>query len=195
MSPSSQNACPGLAANPRPEQQINLTDPDSTWMRTRGRHDWEQACNTQAVVDAEGLSRFSPSMSLAARRCRRARVDMGDSEQGRHGTAEESSPIPGYARSDAFAELADAVDPYVADHVADRGQRRYDSRPLRRTTPTRITNPRLVAMSAKTGSPERSIWNLGDEESPPLVYASGLHACVRVPWSHHDLPCSTYHSR
>ena len=39
---------------PRPEEQINLTDSDSALMRKNKRSEWRQAYNAQAVVDAHG---------------------------------------------------------------------------------------------------------------------------------------------
>lgn len=40
--------------DPRPDKQTNLTDPDSSIMRKSARHEYRQAYNAQAVVDAEG---------------------------------------------------------------------------------------------------------------------------------------------
>jgi transposase len=39
---------------PPPDQQTNLTDPDSSLMRKSNHHEYRQAYNAQAVVDAEG---------------------------------------------------------------------------------------------------------------------------------------------
>jgi transposase len=39
---------------PPPDKQTNLTDPDSSLMRKSKRHEYRQAYNAQAVVDAEG---------------------------------------------------------------------------------------------------------------------------------------------
>jgi len=39
---------------PPPARQINLTDPDSKLMRKSSRHEFRQAYNAQAVVDADG---------------------------------------------------------------------------------------------------------------------------------------------
>ena len=53
---------------PRPQEQINLTDPDSALMRKNKRSGYRQCYNAQAVVDAEGSqlvlgSRVSPCAS------------------------------------------------------------------------------------------------------------------------------------
>ena len=39
---------------PRPDKQTNLTDPDSAIMRKSSRHEYRQAYNAQAIVDADG---------------------------------------------------------------------------------------------------------------------------------------------
>jgi len=39
---------------PAPERQTNLTDPDSAVMRKSARHEYRQAYNAQAMVDADG---------------------------------------------------------------------------------------------------------------------------------------------
>ena len=44
---------PGSLAPP-PERQTNLTDPDSAIMRKSVRHEYRQAYNAQAIVDADG---------------------------------------------------------------------------------------------------------------------------------------------
>ena len=38
---------------PDPDKQSNLTNPDSNLMRTSNRHEYRQACNARAVVDAD----------------------------------------------------------------------------------------------------------------------------------------------
>ena len=39
---------------PRPDEQSNLSDPDSRLMRKSKHHEYRQAYNAQAVVDAGG---------------------------------------------------------------------------------------------------------------------------------------------
>jgi hypothetical protein len=48
-------------ATPRPEEQSNLSDPDSRLMRKSKSHEYRQAYNAQAVVDAEGSQLGSPA--------------------------------------------------------------------------------------------------------------------------------------
>ena len=39
---------------PEPDKQTNLSDPDSAIMRKSSRHEYRQAYNAQAIVDADG---------------------------------------------------------------------------------------------------------------------------------------------
>jgi transposase len=139
----------GPAMNPRPEQQINLTDADSALMRKSRRHGWEQAYNAQAVVDADG------SQLILAEHASRSPSDAGELEWAWQ-TMSEAGMAPqriladaGYASSDAFENLEDKVDLYVAVSAADHGERRYDFRPPRKNPPKKIKNKRLLAMSEK----------------------------------------------
>ena len=144
----------GVGASPRPEQQINLTDSDSALMRKSRRHGWEQAYNAQAVVDAEG------SQLVLAEHVSRSPSDAEELEWAWKTMSEAGMPPrriladAGYASIDAFGKLEKDVDLYVAVSAADHGERRYDFRPPRKKPPKKITNPRLLAMSAKIRSEE-----------------------------------------
>ena len=48
------DASAGADVRPPPERQTNLTDPDSALMRKSQRHEFRQAYNAQAAVDADG---------------------------------------------------------------------------------------------------------------------------------------------
>jgi len=144
----------GTAAEPRPEQQINLTDADSALMRKSRRHGWEQAYNAQAVVDADG------SQLILAEHVSRSPSDAGELEWAWE-TMSEAGMAPqriladaGYASSDAFEKLEDEVGLYVAVSSADHGERCYDFRPPREKPPKKIRNKRLLAMSQKIRSEE-----------------------------------------
>jgi len=144
----------GTGVEPRPEQQINLTDADSALMRKSRRHGWEQAYNAQAVVDADG------SQLILAEHVSRSPSDAGELEWAWE-TMSAAGMAPqriladaGYASSNTFEKLEDEVDLYVAVSAADHGERRYDFRPPREKPPKKITNPRLLAMSAKIRSEE-----------------------------------------
>ena len=141
-------------AVPRPEQQINLTDPDSALMRRSRRHGWEQAYNAQVVVDADG------SQLVLAEHVSRSPSDAGELEWAWKTMSEEGNAPQriladaGYASRDTFEQLEEHVDLYVAVSAGDHGERRYDFRPPRTKRPKKITDPRLLAMSEKIRSEE-----------------------------------------
>ena len=116
---------------PAPERQSNLTDPDSALMRKSKRHEYRQAYNAQAVVEAEGAqlvlaSEVSRSASeaptfqrLVEELCERLEPPgtlLGDA---------------GFADGEAVAAL-EARDIEVLVAVSrPQGQRAYDFRPPR----------------------------------------------------------------
>jgi hypothetical protein len=122
-------------------------------MRKSRRDSWTQSYNAQAVVDADGSQlviaswvHTSPSDAHQLPRAHEA------------ARKNECTPIRmladgGYATAEAFAQLEDEVDLYVAVSAADARERRYDFRPQRaRPRGRRPTNPRLVAMQQKLQS-------------------------------------------
>jgi len=143
------------AAKPRGDKQINLTDSDSSLMRKSRRDAWTQSYNAQAVVDADGsqlvIASWVHNSPSDAHQLPRA-----------HEAARKNECIPmrmladgGYATAEAFAQLEDEVDLYVAVSAADARERRYDFRPQRaRPGGKRPTNSRLVAMQQKLQSEE-----------------------------------------
>ena len=101
-------------------------------MRKSRRHGWEQACNAQAVVDADG------SQLILAEHVSRSPSDAGELEWA-WDTMNEAGMAPkriladaGYASSATFEKLENKVDLYVAVSSADHGERSYDFRPLRK---------------------------------------------------------------
>ncbi len=64
----------GTSDEPRPEQQIILTDADSALMRKSRRHGWEQSYNALAVVDAD------ESQLILAEHVSRSLSDAGELE-------------------------------------------------------------------------------------------------------------------
>ena len=116
---------------PPPDAQSNLTDPDSALMRTSKRHEYRQAYNAQAVVDADGsqlvlTSHVSQNASDAP--TFRETIDRLCHEVGQPTTILGDS---GYANGDAVAHLqARGIDVLVAVSRPE-GERRYDFRPPR----------------------------------------------------------------
>jgi len=119
---------------PPPDVQSNLTDPDSALMRKSKRHEYRQAYNAQAVVDAEGSQlvltsavtrnasdapTFEPTIDRLCEAVGRPTTVLGDS---------------GYASGEAVANLeARKIEVLVAVSRPE-GERRYDFRPPRQDT-------------------------------------------------------------
>ena len=114
---------------PPPDAQSNLTDPDSALMRKSKRHEYRQAYNAQAVVDADGsqlvlTSHVSQNASDAP--TFRETIDRLCEEVGQPTTILGDS---GYASGEAVAHLqARDIEVLVAVSRPD-GERRYDFRP------------------------------------------------------------------
>ena len=114
---------------PPPDRQTNLTDPDSQLMRKSKRHEFRQAYNAQAVVDADGSQlvlttnvaqtpsdgpTFEETIFQLCERLGQPETILGDA---------------GFANGDAVANLqARGIEVLVAVSRADN-QRPYDFRP------------------------------------------------------------------
>lgn len=116
---------------PPPDAQSNLTDPDSALMRKSKRHEYRQAYNAQAVVDADGSQ-----LVLGADVSRNASdaptfgaiIDRLCQEVGQPSTVLGDS---GYAQEAAVTALqARDIEVLVAVSRPE-GERRYDFRPPR----------------------------------------------------------------
>jgi hypothetical protein len=145
----------GSAGKPRDDEQINLTDEDSSLMRKSRRDGWTQSYNAQAVVDADG------SQLVLAAHVTGTPSDAGGLEAAREAlsengiTAERMIADAGYVNGDAFEELGKEIDLYVAVTAADRGERSYDFRPQKpKASKKTIKDSRLIAMQQKVRSEE-----------------------------------------
>ena len=116
---------------PPPERQSNLTDPDSKLMRKSERHEFRQAYNAQAVVDADG------SQLVLTTNVAQTPSDGPTFEKtiiqlcetlGQPGTILGDA---GYANGDAVATLEErGIEVLVAVSRPDN-QRQYDFRPAK----------------------------------------------------------------
>ena len=141
------------AGKPREDEQINLTDEDSSLMRKSRRDGWTQSYNAQAVVDTEG------SQMVLAAHVSRSPSDADGLETARDAAAENGITVKamiadaGYVNADAFEELGKEIDLYVAVTAADHGERAYDFRPQKQSESKKsIKDPRLIAMQEKLRS-------------------------------------------
>lgn len=114
---------------PPPEAQSNLTDPDSALMRKSKRHEYRQAYNAQAVVDADGSQLVlgaEVSSNAADAPTFQAIIEALCDQVGQPGTVLGDA---GYAQEEAVTALqARDIEVLVAVSRPE-GERRYDFRP------------------------------------------------------------------
>ena len=115
---------------PEPTKQINLTDADSGLMRKSMRHEYRQAYNAQAAVDADGSQLVVGARVSTSASDRRELVADVDSVPAVAGEPARVLADNGYATGDEVAELeARGVDVLVATGAEGRRRRRHDFRP------------------------------------------------------------------
>ena len=194
-------ASPG---RPKDSQQINLTDPQSALMRKSHHDSYVQAYNAQAVVDAGG------SQMILATDVIRTPSDANQLEAALKGVTEIVGPVErmladgGYVNADAFDQVQEKVDLYVAITREDNSYRRYDYRPPKQKPAKKVTDPRLLAMREKLATKEgKRIYGKRASSVEPVFgiikSAMGLRqfllrgiAKVRIEW---DLACLAYNMR
>ena len=136
---------------PPPERQSNLTDPDSALMRRSDAHEYRQAYNAQAVVDADG------SQLVLATHVTRCPVDAPSflalilAMAAMTGLPRRVLADAGFASGDAVAGLQrHGIDPLVAV-ARTQPHRPYDFRPPPdgAKPPRTVREPWRVAMKAR----------------------------------------------
>ena len=194
-------ASPG---RPKDSQQINLTDPQSALMRKSHHDSYVQAYNAQAVVDAGG------SQMILATDVIRTPSDANQLEAALKGVTEIVGPVErmladgGYVNADAFDQVQEKVDLYVAITREDNSYRRYDYRPPKQKPAKKVTDPRLLAMREKLATKEgKRIYAKRASSVEPVFgiikSAMGMRQFllrgiekVRIEW---DLACLAYNVR
>ena len=155
---------------PEPDAQSNLSDPDSRLMRKSKNHEYRQAYNAQAVVDAGGSQ-----LILAAR--------LGDGASDRNELVADIAAIPaalgkpgtvladnGYANGKEVAALGkNDIEALVAIGTAGR-RRRYDFRPAKpEAAPKAPKAEWLKAMAAKLDTEQgRARYRLRQQTVEPV---------------------------
>lgn len=114
---------------PPAEKQTNLTDPDSSIMRKSVRHEYRQAYNAQAAVDADDTMLVLATDVLSTSNDRAGVATLLDRMAQGPGLPETLLADAGYAGEDVVKLLAKrGVDPLIA--IARDGQERaYEFRP------------------------------------------------------------------
>ena len=155
---------------PRPDEQSNLSDPDSRLMRKSKHHEYRQAYNPQAVVDAGGSQ-----LILGAR--------VSNCASDRNELVADIAAIPaalgmpetiladnGYANGDQVAALAESgIDVLVATGTEGR-RRRHDFRPAKAEAPAKQAKAEwLQAMAVKlAGEDGRALYKLRQQTVEPV---------------------------
>ena len=155
---------------PRPDEQSNLSDPDSRLMRKSKHHEYRQAYNAQAVVDAGG------SQLILGARVSNCASDRGElvadieaipAELGLPGTILADN---GYANGDEVAALAESGIEALVATAAEGRRRRHDFRPAKAETPAKEPKAEwLRVMAAKLASEEgRALYRLRQQTVEPV---------------------------
>jgi hypothetical protein len=155
---------------PRGDAQSNLSDPDSRLMRKSKHHEYRQAYNAQAVVDAGGSQ-----LILGAR--------VSNCASDRNELVADIAAIPaalgmpetiladnGYANGDQVAALAESgIEALVATATEGR-RRRHDFRPAKAEAAAKEAKADwLQAMAAKlAGAEGRALYKLRQQTAEPV---------------------------
>ena len=141
---------------PPPERQTNLTDPDSSIMRKSVRHEYRQAYNAQAIVDADGSQLVLATHVLATSNDRQDFDAFIDDLCSAHGKPQTLLADAGYAAQAIVEGLQRRkIEPLIA--VARQSEpRAYDFRPPRKSDkpPPTITAAWRKDMVAKLQTDE-----------------------------------------
>ena len=155
---------------PRRDEQSNLSDPDSRLMRKSKQHEYRQAYNAQAVVDAGG------SQLILGARVSNCASDRGElvadieaipAEPGRPETVLADN---GYANGDEVAALAESgIEALVATAAGGR-RLRHDFRPAKAAAPAKEPEAEwLRLMAAKLASEQgRALYKLRQQTVEPV---------------------------
>ncbi len=155
---------------PRPDAQSNLSDPDSRLMRKSKQHEYRQAYNAQAAVDAGGSQLIlgaRVSNCASDRNELVADIEAIPAELGMPGTILADN---GYANGDEVAKLAEnGIEALVAT-AAEGRRRRHDFRPAKAEAPAKEPKAEwLRAMAAKLASEEgRARYRLRQQTVEPV---------------------------
>ena len=142
---------------PKPDKQTNLTDPDSSLMRKSARHEYRQAYNGQAVVDADGSQLVLATDVYATTNDRHGLEELVDSLCERLGKPDTLLADSGYAGEAIVTALERrGIEPLIAVSRQQHEERPYDFRPPPDKTkpPKAITTPWRLEMIKKLKTDE-----------------------------------------
>ncbi len=155
---------------PRADEQSNLSDPDSRLMRKSKHHEYRQAYNAQAVVDAGGSQLILGARVSNCASDRNELVADIAAIPAELGVPETVLADNGYANGDEVASLAGInIEVLVATGAGGR-RRRHDFRPARAgAAPKEPKAEWLRSMAAKLASDEgRALYKLRQQTVEPV---------------------------
>ena len=155
---------------PRGEEQSNLSDPDSRLMRKSKRHEYRQAYNAQAVVDAEGSQLILSARISQCASDRNELVANVAAIPAGLGRPETVLADNGYANGAEVAALeAGGIEALVAT-AAEGRRRRHDFRPTGAGTAAKEAKAAwLRDMATKLDSEEgRTLYRLRRQTVEPV---------------------------
>ena len=183
---------------PEAKAQINLTDADSALMRKSRRHEYRQAYNAQAVVDADGSQLVLGSRVSVCASDRNELVADVDAIPAAVGAADRVLADSGYATGSEVSQLAGRGVEVLVATGAEGQRRRHDFRP---EPPEQLAKePQadwIKLMQEKMALPEhRAHYRLRQQTVEPVFgivsrrWASGSFCCgdlrrwrANGPWS------------
>ena len=153
---------------PQPQEQSNLSDPDSRLMRRSKHYEYRQAYNAQAVVDAEGSQ-----LILAGRvsQCASDRAELvADIEAipAALGKPELVLADNGYANGEEVERLAARGIEALVATGAGGGRRRHDFRPAKAATAAKEPKAATAAKEPKAAWLQAMATKLASEEGSAL---------------------------
>ena len=117
------------SGKPKPDEQVNPTDADSGVMKKSERHECRQACNAQAVVDADGSRLVLGCRVSRSATDRRELVADVDAVPAAVGVPDRVLADSGCASGGEVAELGGRGMDLLVATGAEGGRRQHDFRP------------------------------------------------------------------
>lgn len=156
---------------PAPDKQTNLTDPDSAVMRKSVRHEYRQAYNAQAIVDAGGSMLVLATDVLSTTNDRAGLTEMLDQMAARNTLPKTLLADAGYAGEEVVKSLAARkIAPLIAI-LREQTPRPYDFKPPPKShkRPKAITAPwRLEMIDALQSEPNKTLYKRRKQTVEPV---------------------------
>jgi transposase len=156
---------------PAPEKQTNLTDADSAIMRKSARHEYRQAYNAQAAVDADGSMLVLATDVLSTTNDRAGLDTLLDRMEAGSGLPETLVADAGYAGEDVLNSIETRGIEALIAVTRGQAERPYDFRPPpeRKKPPKAVTAQwRLDMIDKLQSSPTREQYKKRKQSVEPV---------------------------